>query len=230
MPEQLIFEFPRVTAFGRDDFFRSEVNEQAVQTIETWTDWPSARMILNGASGSGKSHLARIWADDAGAQIIRAAEITAQSAGEFGSIPLCVEDAHALRGDRAAQEGMFHLYNLLGSEGQALLITGQGRPNDWADCLPDLNSRLNSVSVVTLGAPDDALLFAVLLKHAEDRQLVMSERVINYVLPRLERSYDFVADVVSALDTQALRDTKKITVPMARAVLDKIQTQRDDTA
>ena len=75
MAEQLIFDFPRKTAFGRDDFFVSDANQWAVDAIEGWVNWPLGKLILVGPSGAGKIHLARIWCDMSGAQIITVAEL-----------------------------------------------------------------------------------------------------------------------------------------------------------
>ena len=42
----------------------------ALALIESWPDWPNRIMLLVGPEGSGKSHLAAIWAEQAGARSI----------------------------------------------------------------------------------------------------------------------------------------------------------------
>jgi chromosomal replication initiation ATPase DnaA len=75
---------------------------------------------------------------------------------------------------------------------------------------------------VAIGAPDDALLAAVMVKQFADRQLQVSEDVVAFLMPRIERSFAAVGSLVAALDGLALAQHRKITVPLARQVLDQI--------
>ena len=86
--------------------------------------------------------------------------------------------------------------------------------------LPDLASRIQGTSVAELRAPDDALLNAVLVKQFSDRQIAIDPKVVNFVLPRMERSFMGIAALVATLDKAALKLGKPISVKMARQVLD----------
>ena len=75
MPRQLTFDLPVRTALGRDDFFVSEANADAVAKIEGWRDWPQGKLALGGPAGSGKTHLAHVWAEMVGGRVVAAAEV-----------------------------------------------------------------------------------------------------------------------------------------------------------
>ena len=66
---------------------------------------------------------------------------------------------------------------------------------------------------VAIRAPDEALIQAVLVKLFADRQLKVDADVIAYVLPRMERSFAAVGELVAAPDAEALAHRRNITVP-----------------
>jgi chromosomal replication initiation ATPase DnaA len=93
----------------------------------------------------------------------------------------------------------------------------------WTLRLPDLASRLRAAPAVAIGPPDDALLGAVLLKLFADRQLVVSEAVIEYLVRHMERSFGAAQAIVGGLDAASLRQQRPITVALARALLERIE-------
>lgn len=220
MAEQLVFDLPVDTAFGRDDFFASDANAQAVAAIEGWADWPLSKLVLVGPAGAGKSHLARIWADMARAEVIHA-RADWQADAITGAV--CVEDVHALAGDRALEEKLFHLHNIQAQKGAVLLMTGKGFPSGWKIGLPDLASRLQGSQLVQLGAPDDRLLAAVLLKQCADRQLQVEPGVVDYILRRAERSFAGMRDMVAALDRLSLQRKRPVGQGMVRETLARME-------
>jgi chromosomal replication initiation ATPase DnaA len=135
--------------------------------------------------------------------------------------PVAVEDAHAIARDRAAEEALFHLHNLVLAEGHALLITAREAPALWGLGLPDLASRMAGTLMERLGPPDDALLAALLFKLFADRQLSPTPDTVPYLVRRIERSFDAAHEVVAALDARALDKGRAITRALAAEVLDK---------
>jgi len=122
--------------------------------------------------------------------------------------------------DRVADETAFlHLYNLTAERGGNLLLIARDPPARWPLTLPDLRSRLASVPVAQLAAPDDALLAAVMVKQFADRQLRPPDEVVLYLLARIERSFAAVRRIVAALDKAALSERRPVTVALAREVL-----------
>lgn len=225
MADQLILDFPVETAFGKSDFFRSPANALAIDMVEAWESWPVNRLVLIGPEGSGKSHLAHIWAGLSGADLFPATGIEALDADAVTQRALCIEDVHLIAGDMAAQTALFHIHNFALERGTPLMMTGRGPVAGWGLTLPDLNSRLSSAATVALEPPDDALLAAVMVKQFADRQNVITPDLISYLVLRVERSFTAARDVASALDAYAIANKRPITRRLAAEVLDNSGAQ-----
>ncbi len=223
MPEQLTFNLPVRTALGRDDFFVAPSNKLALQALENWQDWPLARAVLVGAPGAGKTHLARVFQQITGAVSVKATEVSEPDLpGLVDATCLVVEDINRIVGNSAQEQGLFHLLNMAQSSVTSLLLTSTLPPARLSFVLPDLKSRLNATQLVSLDAPDDSLLAAMLVKQFSDRQLVISHRLIPYLLSRMDRSAAAVGQLVDALDSRALAEKRPLSRALAREVLDKL--------
>ncbi len=210
--KQLVLDLPVRQALGRDDFFVAPCNAMAVAQLEGWARWPEGRLALVGPSGSGKTHLAHVWAAMSGARIVAASALVPEDAAPA----LVVENADRIGENEAA---LFHVYNQMNADGGALLITGQAAPSRWPLSLPDLRSRLESVPVVALEAPDDTLLSMIMAKLFDDRQLPVSPKLIAYLLKRAGRSYQAVNELVKTLDKAALAAGKPLSVRFVSSFL-----------
>ncbi|WP_103332716.1 chromosomal replication initiator DnaA [Pseudotabrizicola formosa] len=225
MSLQLAFDLPAREAFRRADFFTSVANAHALAAVESWRNWPGGKMLLVGPPGSGKTHLAHIWADLAQARLVNGAELAdadLPDLAQAGSV--VVEDADAVAGRRGAEVALFHLHNLVVPQG-ALLLTARGPVRDWGLALPDLKSRVEAASVARLEAPDDALLSAVLVKLFADRQTAVPPALIPWLVARMERSIDAARALVAAMDARALAQGRPITRATAQGLLDSAETE-----
>jgi len=190
-------------------------NPAAVEALRELVDGVGSRgVLLYGAGGSGKTHLAQIWAAQSDARIVEAATVTAAGVDALAQGPLCVDDADGVA-DAAA---LFHLINLMRERGHSLLLTGRAPPAQWPFSLPDLMSRLKAMPAQGIAAPGDALLGAVLVKLFADRQLAVGEEVVKYLVPRIERSFHAARHWVAALDAAALAESRAVTVALARRI------------
>jgi chromosomal replication initiation ATPase DnaA len=215
---QLAFDLPAQEAFRRADFYPSAANAEALAVIDHWPDWPGAKLLLIGPAGSGKTHLAHLWAEAAGAQIIAARDLAQADLPALAAGPVAVEDADRIGGNRGAETALFHLHNMLA--GQGLMVTANTPPRDWNLCLPDLQSRLQAASIATLAPPDDALLSAVLVKLFNDRQIAVPPNLISYLVQRMDRSIAAARALVAELDASALALGRPVTRALAAEVLD----------
>lgn len=215
MIRQLTFDLPARTAWRREDFFVSPANAAALAALDDWRNWPGGKMVLCGPKGSGKTHLAKLWAAETGAAVLPAtalAEADLPALSALGAV--AVEDADAAAGDGACEAAFFHLHNLVTQSGH-LLVTAATPPRDWPLMLPDLASRLQAAALARIEAPDDALLSAVLIKLFADRQLAVPPALIPYMVQRMERSIDAARDLVARLDARSLAEGRAITRVMA---------------
>lgn len=220
-PKQLAFDLPLDPRFGAEDFLVSPSNEQAYGRIESWPDWPDTILLLVGPRGSGKSHLASIWATKAHAWTVDAAAITHDKVPHLVSNgALAIEDMDRGERDEAA---LFHLLNLAREKKASLLITSETPPDRWGLRTPDLLSRLRLAPGVALDAPDDALLKAVLVKLFVDRQLVVDTSVVDYIALRIERSLAKASEIVALLDREALSRGRRVSRAIAAEILGAAQ-------
>ena len=217
MTEQLVLDLGHRSARGVEDYLVAPCNQDAVAWLDRWPDWPGPALALHGPAACGKTHLAHIWMNRSGAQLL--------SAGELSELALdrVMAQGHNVIVDDAGsgidERALLHLYNMIGEAGGNLLLAGRMPPSRWMVGLADLRSRLNAAPAVAIGRPDDALIGAVLVKLFGDRQVPVDGEVLAYVLARMERSFAAARTLVVALDRAALAAHRRITVPLAREVM-----------
>jgi chromosomal replication initiation ATPase DnaA len=208
---------PHAESLTRDNFLEGPANEAGLSLIESWPDWPNRIMLLVGPEGSGKSHLAAIWAEQAGARSTSAHALTAAAVpGALATGALVVED---LKPSGFDERAMFHLLNLAREDDASVLITARVPPSAFEIELRDLKSRLRAVPVVSLLQPDDLLFRGLIVKFCADRQLSIDEAVVSYLTNRIERSYAAARRAVDLLDTEALRLGRPVTRALAAELL-----------
>jgi chromosomal replication initiation ATPase DnaA len=217
LPRQLSLSLGYRESFDRADFLCGPSNETALALIDRWTEWPARAIALIGPEGSGKSHLAAIWAKAAGGRVIAGGAIDSASVPEaLAGGALAIEDAE---GGDCEEAALFHLLNLAREQCAYVLLTARRTPASWPTRLPDLASRLRALPVVTLDPPDDALLAAVLVKMFTDRQLAVDERLIEFLVRRIERSFAAARTAVAELDREAMRLKRPVNRALAADVL-----------
>ncbi len=181
---------------GEADFIVSDANRDAMNWLFDPAQWPMPRCLLIGPPGSGKSHLAAVFAARQPATIIDNADHIADG------------------------EVLFHAWNAATND-RPLLLTAARLPRLWAQQLPDFTSRIAATPQIRLSDPDDPLIAAVLAKGFADRGLRVGDDVIAWLVLRIERSFAAARDVVARLDALALAERRDITVPLARSLLDE---------
>jgi chromosomal replication initiation ATPase DnaA len=216
-PRQLALALPHAESLSRDDFLEGPANAAALALIDAWPDWTNRIMLLVGPEGAGKSHLAAIWAEQAGARSTAAHALTAAAVpGALATGALVIEDLNPSSYDERA---LFHLMNLAREDQAFVLITARTPPSAAEIELRDLRSRLRAVPVVTLLPPDDQLFRALVVKLCADRQLSIDESVVSYLATRIERSFAAARHAVEQLDAEALRLGRPVTRALAAELL-----------
>ncbi len=216
--EQLPLAFSHDAATGREDLLVADPLQAAVSIIDAWPNWPSPVVILAGPVGSGKSHLASIWRERS-----QASDIDLGPGSDAATVaakgPVIFEDADRVGFDDTA---LFHVINSVRENGTSLLMTSRLWPISWPVELPDLRSRLKAATVVEIGEPDEELLSQVIVKLFADRQLFIDDKLVAYVVARMERSMSAAQMIVDRLDKLALARGTRITRALAAEALNEI--------
>ena len=169
-------------------------NQAVVDAFARTSEWPFRTAILTGPPRSGKSLLARWFAEN--------------GHGE------AVDDA-----DTASQDALFHRWNRAQESATPLLLVTSRPPGEWKIALPDLASRLGAALLLEIGAPDDAMLAALIADHAARRGLVLGEGVSAWLLPRIERSHAAVEALIAEIDRLSLERKQPVTISLLREAL-----------
>jgi chromosomal replication initiation ATPase DnaA len=220
MSNQLSFSLPKKEILDQDNYFVSQANQSAVSLIEDWINWPSRKLILVGSEGSGKTHLGHLWASKVGATIINAKTLMDEQINILSKTPVLVENINEVQRNQPVEIVLFHLHNLLYSEGHSLLMTSQILPGRLDFFLKDLQSRVEASAIARLHPVDDVLLRAILIKMFADRQIYFSDKLLAYVLPRVERSYTAVKLFVEEVDSKAMAESRVIGKRLVRDILE----------
>ena len=213
---QLPLDLQFMSSQGRDDFIIGESNHLAATWIDRWPDWPGQYRVLNlvGPAASGKGHLASIWREQSGATVIN-------SLGEWR--PGTDIDHAVLEdpvpGPQWPEEALFHLINGAARDGRSVLITSREPVAGLGWQLADLKSRLRSINLVGLDRPDDALLRRLLEKYFADRQLAVAGQVLDYMVSRMERSFQALQTIAAAMDRRSLATQRSLALPLAREIM-----------
>ena len=222
---QLTLDLGWRPAFGIEDFAVGAANRDAVRWLDRWPDWPAPALAVHGPPACGKTHLAQVWRRRGGALSLTLADLSGASPeailGETRAVVIDGAD-----GGDLDQRALLHLHNVIAERRGHLLLTGRGPPARWPLTLADLRSRLAASPAVAMGAPDDALIAAVMTKLFTDRGLAVDRAVIAFALARIERSFAAAQRLVAALDRAALAAHRRVTVPLAGAVLADLETSR----
>ena len=217
--EQLPLELGHEAARGRDDLIISDPLSAAVSVVDRWPEWPSPVVVLCGPAGAGKSHLAAIWRGRAGAVEVTLDDGGAAAMAAAPGHPVLIEDIDRFPIDETA---LFHLINTVRAGHGFLMMTSRLWPAAWPVTLPDLRSRLKAATVVEIGEPDDELLGAVIVKLFADRQIAVDPKVVDYLVARMERSFDAAVGLVAEMDRLALSRRLRITTAIAAEALERL--------
>ena len=211
---QLALEFPNRPSLGREDFLVSPCNQEAVALIDAWPDWPYFALCVYGSEGSGKTHLANVFANKVALltnfpyriPFIRAAKINRGNLRSLFDYSKClvVEELDSLQDE----EALFHLYNLFRDEGGNILFTSSQAP-----------ARLE------IREPDDELLSALLVKLFMDRQVTPAPEVIHFMVNNMQRSFAFARRLVTEVDNVSLARKRAVSINIVKEALSNIAAQ-----
>ncbi len=198
-------EFSAAASFNAADFVRSDCNAEACDAVLLEDGWPDGRLILTGPARCGKTHLAHIWSQAAKARILSCGDLAEPGiAAAARGAAAAVLNADRSAGNSEQEAGLFHLCNAAAESGGLLLLTSRRDPALWTVRLADLKSRAQGSRCVSVGSPDDRMLRALIIKLAADRQISVAPNVADYILPRMERTFEAAEALVAEIDRRCL--------------------------
>ncbi|MBI5461516.1 MAG: DnaA regulatory inactivator Hda [Gammaproteobacteria bacterium] len=219
----------RLPAAARFDNFVVGPNAEVVDAVrQLATESTSAVLFLSAAAGSGKTHLLQAACREAEAcggrsAYLPLAELVEHDPAMLEGLEhyalLAIDDLHALAGQRAWEEALFHLFNRHREIGGRWLSAADTAPEHLDLGLADLRSRLGWGAVYALQPVDDAARLRILTLRAHERGLELPEDTAQFLLRRCPRDLPALMALLERLDTAALSAQRRLTVPFVKAVL-----------
>ena len=213
--KQLLLNLRTFPSMGREDYIVSSINKDAVIWLDIWPNWPSLGFIVCGPTGSGKSHLASALKTLSHGFIIEAKNLEESKLDDITENKcLIIEDIHKFKSEKL----LLHIYNLMVERKNNLMFTSNLPISNINFKLLDLKSRILSMPQINIGLPDDELLKSLLVKQFADKGVLVDFEVINYLIKRIDRSFESIIKMVSRINTLSLEKSKKITIPFLKNV------------
>ena len=213
---QLIFNFPFTTNYFEEDFFVSSSNFEAYKLIETWPKWPSRNINIYGPSGCGKSHLANILKKKINSFFINASDISNNSLALIKLKECLIKDNYE---NNIEENLLYTIINQTHQSNQYVIINSDQPISSLEMKLKDLKSRLNSFSKITIDLPTDDLIRVVLTKNFSDKQIQIDNKLIDFILKHINRSYEDIFNFIKKIDELSLSTGKSININLIKKVL-----------
>jgi chromosomal replication initiation ATPase DnaA len=213
---QLIFNFPFTTNYFEEDFFVSSSNFEAYKLIETWPKWPSRNINIYGPTGCGKSHLANILKKKINSFFINASDISNNSFALIKLKECLIIDNYE---NNIEENLLYTIINQTHQSNQYVIINSDQPISSLEIKLEDLKSRLNSFSKITIDLPTDDLIKVVLTKNFSDKQIQIDNKLIDFILKHINRSYEDIFNFIKKIDELSLSTGKSININLIKKVL-----------
>ena len=219
MSDQLILKFPEHRAYKKEDFYVSPSNHEAYDFINSWPKWIKRIVNIFGPSGSGKSHLSSILKTKTKCLEILANELNEDIIFEFKTKEvLIIENFN----EKIPEELLFSLWNIALQDNKYFLINSIKPISSYKFKLPDLTSRIKSSLNIGIKLPSDDLISAIIAKIFSDKQIIVEEKHIDYIIKRIDRSYEKISQFILTLDRYSLKKGSPFGLKLIKEVLKMI--------
>ena len=219
MSDQLILKFPEHRAYKKEDFYVSPSNEQAFDFISSWPKWIKRIVNIFGPSGSGKSHLASILKSKTKCLEIMPKDLNENIISTFKTKEvLIIENFN----EKISEQLLFSLWNTALQDNKYFLINSTKPINSYKFKLPDLISRIKSSLSIGIKLPSDDLISAIIVKNFSDKQIIVDEKHIDYIIKRIDRSYEKISQFILILDKYSLKKGSPFSLKLIKEVLKMI--------
>jgi len=219
MNDQLILKFPTHQAYKKEDFYVSPSNQEAYDFINSWPKWIKRTVNIFGPSGSGKSHLASILKSKTSCLQIETKNLSDEIFFKFKTKEaLIIENLD----EKVSEKLLFSLWNITLQDNKYLLITSKKPINSFKFKLRDLTSRVTSSLIIGINLPSDDLISVILAKNFSDKQITVEKKHIDYIIKRIDRSYEKISQFILTLDKYSLKKGSPFGLKLIKEVLKMI--------
>ena len=219
MSDQLILKFPSHQAYKKEDFYVSPSNQEAYDFINSWPKWIKRTVNIFGPSGSGKSHLASILKSKTSCLQIETKNLSDEIFFKFKTKEvLIIENLD----EKVSEKLLFSLWNIALQDNKYLLITSKKPINSFKFELRDLMSRVTSSLIIGINLPSDDLISVILAKNFSDKQIKVEKKHIDYIIKRIDRSYEKISQFILTLDKYSLKKGSPFSLKLIKEVLKMI--------
>ena len=213
---QLLLNFEYKQNFKDEDFYVSSSNYYAYNLISTWPKWEKNFLNICGEKYSGKTHLTNIFIKKFKGIKIEANLFENKNLNEIKIYENIILDNF----DQNIDENLIYtLFNNIDQDNKYLIINSLDPINEMNFKLDDLKSRTKNCLVAKIDKPDDELMFALILKNFSDRQIVIDKKLINFIIKRVDRSYDKIFEFIYKIDQIILKKKKPIDFKIIKEAL-----------
>ena len=216
MTDQLILKFPNNKIYSKDDFYVSSSNQQAYDFVNSWPNWMKRIVNIYGPQGSGKTHIASILKNKTQAMEIEAKSLNDKTFFEFKIKEVLIIDN---LDEQVSENLLFSIWNAALQDNKYLLITSIKPINFYKFKLSDLKSRINSCLSIGIKLPSDDLISVILAKNFSDKQIKVEKKHIDYIIKRIDRSYEKISLFISILDKYSLKKGSPFNLKLIKEVL-----------
>ena len=219
MNDQLILKFPSHQAYKKEDFYVSPSNQEAYDFINSWPGWIKKTVNIFGPSGSGKSHLASILKNKTSYLQINSNELNEKIFTRYKTKEaLIIENLDK----KISEKLLFSLWNVALQDNKYLMTTSKKPISSYKFKLKDLESRVKSSLIIGINLPNDDLISVILAKNFSDKQIKVEKKHIDYIIKRIDRSYEKISQFIFTLDKYSLKKGSPFSLKLIKEVLKMI--------
>ena len=214
--DQKLLDFGITESFDENDYYVSKSNYFAKNIIEAWPKWEKKIVNLAGEKYSGKTHLSHIFKKKSNALYLYSNNIEDKILKKIKlSNSIIIEDL-----DESFDEKLLYsIFNLVEQDNKYLLISSKKPIDTMKFTLPDLLSRLKNCIIAKIEQPDDELIYAIILKSFSDRQINLDNKIIDYIVKRIARSYSKMHEFIYKIDELSLKKKKSINFKIIKEII-----------
>tara|TARA_B100000989_G_C19359414_1_gene392587 strand:+ start:84 stop:704 length:621 start_codon:yes stop_codon:yes gene_type:complete len=197
-------------------YFKTEINE--LNYFVNKTNFYAFNGLINnetqfsflyGPNKSGKTFLSHIWLNKNNALKFK------ENIRILNNKNILIDDLQLFD-----EENLFHIVNNCILNKLKILVTSNIKINDINFKYNDLSSRLKTFSIFQINQPDDEMLLTILTKLLVEKQFIINtDDIFEFILRRVNRSYQGIHDIVNKLDILSLEKKRQLTIPLIKEIL-----------